>query len=668
MENVDKGKERATTPPPDPRDDDVTTPVLDEIFDVDLFNDPQQHDEFCEEVSNMMHNPPSGWESMNVNMLMAISPQLGQILFPPGIPLAQVADRYGMIDQALNIALGYWQRNKPAASAIPSRIHTPAVPSRRDTPRFPDYRPGINLRQFGMSSVPPHFAPPEDPRFRYRSPALPPVPDHQQAMDALHQSTVISMRRGHNNARYSTYQRRTRFNSEAGHLPAITPSNPYGQFFDASSMAPLPYPYNVLPASTQHLDAYGRAFVPPSAYRNAQATSISGVLSARNRQNISTRSYPGPGGGGPDDPDDDEGGDGRGPPRPPYPPFGNWPPPPPGGRGPPGGPPDGNDPHGGHQSYFQLPSQRLGHIKPKAKEPEYFDGTEPEKVDTFLVQCLLFFQSDPFSYADDIQKVNTALSYMKGNAIQYFFPYIIAIPKPSILSSWEEFTHCLHQMFGNRNSHREAQRRIDSMRMSESQKATKYLIDFFHYAPQSQYDNVALASALYRGLPDCLKDEITRCGHPEDIHELRELVLDLDSRFWERERERKSQGSSSKPKVGTSESRWKPATDTSKATSASPSSGSVLNSAGRLSDEERERRRLEGRCYTCGEKIPQHKHGCTSKHASNTEANRLPAPSSKPSAANTRTGRAAVSVQGPDAEATIEEVKEDTNTSSDSEN
>ena len=118
-------------------------------------------------------------------------------------------------------------------------------------------------------------------------------------------------------------------------------------------------------------------------------------------------------------------------------------------------------------------------------------------MDTFLIQCLLFFQSDPFSYADDIQKVNTVLSYMKGYTIQYFYPYIIAILKPSILSSWEEFTHCLHQMFGNRNSHQEAQRKIDLMKMSESQKATKYLIDFFHYAPQLQYNNIALASVLY---------------------------------------------------------------------------------------------------------------------------------------------------------------------------
>ena len=257
MENVDKGKERATSPPPDDRAEDVTTPVLDDIFDFNLFNDQEQYDQFCEEVSNMMNNPPSGWESMNVNMLMAISPQLGQILFPSGIPLAQVTERYQMIDQALNVALGYWQRNKPAASAIPSRIHTPAVPSRRNTPRFPDYRPAINLRQYGMSSVPPHFAPPEDPRFRYQTLAIQTAPDHQQAMDDLHQSTVLSMRRGHNNASYSTYQCRTQFNSEAGHFPAITPSNPYGQYFNTSPMGPAPYPYNVFPTSNLHLDAYG---------------------------------------------------------------------------------------------------------------------------------------------------------------------------------------------------------------------------------------------------------------------------------------------------------------------------------------------------------------------------------------------------------------------------
>ena len=45
----------------------------------------------------------------------------------------------------------------------------------------------------------------------------------------------------------------------------------------------------------------------------------------------------------------------------------------------------------------------------KAKEPDTFDGTDPHKLNNFILLCNLYFRSNP-AYSDDSAKVTFALS------------------------------------------------------------------------------------------------------------------------------------------------------------------------------------------------------------------------------------------------------------------
>ena len=49
--------------------------------------------------------------------------------------------------------------------------------------------------------------------------------------------------------------------------------------------------------------------------------------------------------------------------------------------------------------------------KAKAKEPNTFDGSDPKKLNNFILLCNLYFRSSS-AYSDDSTKVNFALSYL----------------------------------------------------------------------------------------------------------------------------------------------------------------------------------------------------------------------------------------------------------------
>ena len=75
---------------------------------------------------------------------------------------------------------------------------------------------------------------------------------------------------------------------------------------------------------------------------------------------------------------------------------------------------------------IMLMTEQLHHCDPpiqkaKAKEPDTFDGSEPQKLNNFILLCDLFFHSNPI-YSNDSNKVTFALSYLQGTALEFFEP------------------------------------------------------------------------------------------------------------------------------------------------------------------------------------------------------------------------------------------------------
>ena len=57
--------------------------------------------------------------------------------------------------------------------------------------------------------------------------------------------------------------------------------------------------------------------------------------------------------------------------------------------------------------------------KTKAKEPDTFDGSDPQKLNSFLLQCVLFFRGNQ-DYCENEDKVTFTLSYLRGAALDHF--------------------------------------------------------------------------------------------------------------------------------------------------------------------------------------------------------------------------------------------------------
>jgi len=79
----------------------------------------------------------------------------------------------------------------------------------------------------------------------------------------------------------------------------------------------------------------------------------------------------------------------------------------------------------------------------KVREPDTFDGTDPKKLQTFLVQCELCFQDQAKAFRLDRAKVTFTQSYLKGMTLEWFEPDLLnsrdPADRPRWMDSWVHF-------------------------------------------------------------------------------------------------------------------------------------------------------------------------------------------------------------------------------------
>jgi len=203
----------------------------------------------------------------------------------------------------------------------------------------------------------------------------------------------------------------------------------------------------------------------------------------------------GPGGDGPDDPDDPNSDDG--------------------GEDPIDGIPDPDEAGLVIFNNLSIAINRLARSsrssesssRTKVREPDTFDGTNPKKLRTFLVQCELNFQDRPKAFHTDRTKVTFAQSYLKGMALEWFEPDLLGagdpLNHPIWMTNWEEFVIELQTTFGPHDPVANAEHQLDHLRMKENHRANRYVVDFNHIASQIQgYGDGALRHHFYTGLPN----------------------------------------------------------------------------------------------------------------------------------------------------------------------
>ncbi|MBW0483978.1 hypothetical protein O181_023693 [Austropuccinia psidii MF-1] len=214
---------------------------------------------------------------------------------------------------------------------------------------------------------------------------------------------------------------------------------------------------------------------------------------------------------------------------------------------------------------------------PSMKAPECFDGTQPFKVRSLIQSCQLIFHNDLENLSQDIKKVLYTTSFLIGRAAKWIEPYLSNLINQDsnyLLNSWNLFKSQLYTLFEDPNEVRKSEAEFNSLRMKEG-------------------GHVSL-----KGLPSNSLDQLA--SHPsriDSIQDLMDVTLELNTRYHEREKEKKTEASksiSSHPQNSSSsinkkknfQKRDKP-------------HSSFLNKDFKLMNSEKERRIKEGLCTYC---------------------------------------------------------------------
>jgi len=174
----------------------------------------------------------------------------------------------------------------------------------------------------------------------------------------------------------------------------------------------------------------------------------------------------------------------------------------------------------------------------KVHEPDTFDGTDPKKLWTFLVQCELCFQDHAKAFCQDRARVTLAQSYLKGMTLEWFKPDLLnsgdPADHPHWMDSWVHFIAELQSTFGPHDPVADAKHQLEHLQMKDLYCVMQYIMDFNHLTSQVQdYGDGTLHCLFYSGLLDRLKDEIARVGKPLTLNGLRALCQEIDTCYWE---------------------------------------------------------------------------------------------------------------------------------------
>src|SRR6267142_2593733 len=171
--------------------------------------------------------------------------------------------------------------------------------------------------------------------------------------------------------------------------------------------------------------------------------------------------------------------------------------------------------------------------KPKLWEPDTFNGSDPRKLRTFILQCKLNFRDHPDLFKDDKSKVNYVLSYLKGTALDCFKSTILDPKEPDWADDFSLFTDELESNFGTYDPVGEAEAELEGLRMHDSHQATKYFIKFQQLASRVEWGEAALRRQAYNGLAKRIKDHMVHHNKPNTLTGLCRLVQAIDARYWE---------------------------------------------------------------------------------------------------------------------------------------
>ena len=115
-------------------------------------------------------------------------------------------------------------------------------------------------------------------------------------------------------------------------------------------------------------------------------------------------------------------------------------------------------------------------------------------------------------------KVNFALSYLRGTALEYFEPSILNSDDfPAWMDNWSAFVRTLRVQFGPVDPTADAEDGIDNLKMQENQHIVKYNVEFNRLSICTSWDEGVLRHRYHSGLAERIKDIMGQQGKPATL-------------------------------------------------------------------------------------------------------------------------------------------------------
>jgi len=165
------------------------------------------------------------------------------------------------------------------------------------------------------------------------------------------------------------------------------------------------------------------------------------------------------------------------------------------------------------------------------------------KLRAFLAKLKLYIEFNQAKFRSEMNKGLFTVSYLKDAAFDWvdlkLHEFLDKTPKKqmnnkkSIFNDYKKFKDKLQRAFKVVNKKQAAERRLHILKMNKS--AAKYAAEFQRIAALMDWDDDALVSQYYWGLNKTIKDEIVRMDQPEELQDMIDIFINIDSCQWEQQ-------------------------------------------------------------------------------------------------------------------------------------
>lgn len=168
----------------------------------------------------------------------------------------------------------------------------------------------------------------------------------------------------------------------------------------------------------------------------------------------------------------------------------------------------------------------------KVATPDDFDGKQAH-AEEFLRQCEIYFTSYP--NATDTQKINIALSHMKGETAgpwaQRQLDLITGVTQGTAIRLWSDFRKQFKDNFADPDAKRTAQTKIMQIRQG-TRSVAEYTIEFENYQYRSGFNDEALTVHFEVGLQEAVRRGVYgMIPMPTDLAGWKEAALQLNNNY-----------------------------------------------------------------------------------------------------------------------------------------